>query len=102
MMPVFTAAWNRKVAPNSSSAAVDPRAERERLLVENQLHDELLRQELAPSTAELQKLKVETELARARVEKALQAKRAAIDQARLEAEEIASRAALETARELSK
>ncbi len=72
--------------------------QRDQLFLENQVRDEALRKELAAPTAELQRLKLTSDLARAQAERALAEKRAAIDQARLEVDEIAARAALGTAR----
>src|SRR5688572_24599886 len=70
---------------------------RDQLVVENQLHDETLRKELATATAELARLKTANELERARVDGELVRKRNELEKARVEVEHLSTQAALESA-----
>ena len=71
---------------------------RDQLVVENQLHDETLRKELAAANSELLRLKTTTELERVRVDGELVRKRNEVEKARVEMEQISTQAALESAR----
>src|SRR5258708_1450821 len=59
---------------------------RDQLVVENQLHDETLRKELAAANAELLRIKTATELERVRVDGELVRKRNEVEKARVEME----------------
>lgn len=72
--------------------------ERDRLLLENSLRDEKLRQELASTQAELARLKSESDLLKAKADRILAEKKIEIDAAKIEMEELNSSAALENAR----
>jgi len=72
--------------------------ERDRLLLENSLRDEKLRQELATAQAELARLKSESDLLKAKADRILAEKKIEIDAAKIEMEELSSSAALENAR----
>ena len=72
--------------------------QRDKLILENQLHEESLRKELSSASGEVARLKSEAELARARLDRDLTEKRSEIEKARIEMDEISSRVALETAR----
>ena len=72
--------------------------ERDKLVLENQLHEESLRKELSSANAEVARLKSEADLARARLDRDLTQKKIEIEKARMEMDEINSRVALETAR----
>jgi hypothetical protein len=71
-------------------------SQRDRLVAENQIRDEALRKELADATAETQRIKAQTELARAKVDQALADKNNAILKARTEMDEISASLALES------
>ncbi len=75
--------------------------QRDKLLLENSLHDEKLRQELAATQTELAHLKNENELMRARADRVLAEKKLEIDAAKVEMEALTSSAALENARKQS-
>ena len=72
--------------------------QRDKLILENQLHEETLRKELSAATDELARLKSEAELERARVDRELSEKRGEVEKARIEMDQISTRGALETAR----
>ncbi|MDB6171292.1 MAG: Peptidase ClpP [Chthoniobacteraceae bacterium] len=74
--------------------------EREKLVIENQVRDETLRKTLFENSGELQRLKLEAELARARAERELTEQRISIDKARIEAEHLNAKLVLENARRL--
>jgi ATP-dependent Clp protease protease subunit len=75
----------------------DVREERNRISLQNQLHDELLRQELQTANSELQRTKAEIELRQAKVDRELIGPRTEIERARVEVEQISTRLALENA-----
>jgi ATP-dependent Clp protease protease subunit len=85
-------------APTTTDDTGQLTRQRDRLLLENSLRDEKLRQELASSQAELAHLKSENELMKARAEQALAEKKLEIDAAKIELEALSSSAALESAR----
>jgi ATP-dependent Clp protease protease subunit len=85
-------------APVPPADPVEMQRVRDQLLLENQLNDETLRRELAAAVAEGARLKSETDLQRARMDRELMLKRAEIEKARLEMDEISTRLSLETAR----
>jgi len=87
-----------RTVPGEDNDAEKIRRQRDKLAVENQLHEEMLRKELSPANDELARLKSTTDLERARAEKELSDKRAEIESARVEMDEISTRGALETAR----
>jgi ATP-dependent Clp protease protease subunit len=95
-------AQNGPTASNSdSSESLVPselRAERDRLVIENQIRDEALRKELADQHAELQRLKIEGELAKAKVERESLLHRVAVEKAQAEMSAIDASLALESAR----
>src|SRR5688572_14101881 len=77
---------------------IELQKQRDQLLLENQISDETLRRELAGAAAESARLKSESELQRARLDRELMMKRAEIEKTRLEMEELSAQLALETAR----
>jgi ATP-dependent Clp protease protease subunit len=87
-------------ATESAESLVSPelRAQRDRLVIENQIRDESLRKELGDEHAELQRLKLAGELARARVEQESLIHRATIEKSKLELDAIDASLALESAR----
>ena len=85
-------------APTTAADTAELTRQRDRLLLENSLRDEKLRQELATSQAQLAHLKNENELMKARAEQALAEKKLEIDAAKIELEALSSSAALESAR----
>ncbi|HEX8313126.1 MAG TPA: ATP-dependent Clp protease proteolytic subunit [Chthoniobacteraceae bacterium] len=90
-------------ASSVQTAPVEPETaellrQRERLLLENQLHDENLRKELAAAQAELQRIRTSAELVRAKADRELVQKRLEIDEARMAAEEINAQLTLEAAK----
>ena len=85
-------------APATTSDTAELARQRDRLLLENSLHDETLKRDLASTQAELLRLKSDAELLKARSERELAERRLAIDVAKLEMDAINSRLALETAR----
>lgn len=72
--------------------------ERDRLSLENQVREEALRKELATKTDELQRIKAETDLARAKTDRMVAEKNSDLQQARSEMDELSTRLALESAR----
>ena len=86
------------VVPATTSDTAELARQRDRLLLENSLHDETLKRDLASTQAELLRLKSEAELLKARTEREMAERRLAIDMAKLEMEVINSKLALETAR----
>ena len=98
---LVTSGHSETPAPSASppsKESVELTRQRDRLQLENSLGDEKLRQELASTQAELARLKNESDLLKARAERELATRRAAIDAARLEMEAINTRVALESAR----
>ena len=87
-----------RTVPGEDNDADRIRRQRDKLAVENQLHEEMLRKELSSANDELARLKSTTDLERARAERELSDKRAEIESARIEMDEISTRGALETAR----
>ncbi|HEY3899891.1 MAG TPA: ATP-dependent Clp protease proteolytic subunit [Chthoniobacter sp.] len=89
-------------ASDAPTAAASDTAEltrqRDRLVLENSLHDEKLHQDLAASQEELARLKSENDLMKARADRALAEKKIEIDAAKVEMESLTSSAALENAR----
>lgn len=85
-------------APATKSDTADLTRQRDRLQLENSLHDESLRRELATAQAALARLKSEAELLKGRSDRQLAERRVAVDAAKVELEAINSRVALETAR----
>jgi ATP-dependent Clp protease protease subunit len=73
-------------------------SERDRLCLQNRLHEEQLRKDLEASNAELQKAKLEIELTQAKSDRQLIGPRTEIEQARVEIEQISTRLALENAK----
>jgi len=84
------------VTPGDDTAALTK--QRDRLQLENSLRDEKLRQEFAESQSELARLKNESDLMKARAERAMAEKKIEIDAAKVEMEALSSSAALENAR----
>ena len=82
----------------ASADTVKMQRQRDKLMLENQLRDETLRQELATASAEVTRLKSEADLERARGDRELSEKRMEIEKARVEMDEISTRVALDTAR----
>lgn len=98
---MVTSGHSETPASTPTSTADDTAAltrQRDRLQLENSLHEETLKRDLASAQAELVRLKSEAELLKARAERELAERRVAIDAAKLEMEAINSRIALETAR----
>jgi len=85
-------------APVPATDATEMQRQRDQLLLENQIADETLRRELATAAAESARLKSESDLQRARLDRDLVLKRAEIEKARIEMEDLSARLALETAR----
>lgn len=94
-VPALAAASGAPVMDKDSS---DLQHQRDRLLLENSLADEKLRQELAASQAELARLKNASDLLKAKAEQELAEKKIEIDAAKIEVEALNSNAALENAR----
>ena len=85
-------------APVTEKETADITRQRDRLLLENSLRDEKLRQELASTQAEFARLKIDNELLKAKAERLLAEKKIEIDAAKVEMEALNSSAALENAR----
>jgi ATP-dependent Clp protease protease subunit len=97
VLPSATLAEMRTVAAGNGDPAKMQR-QRDRLILENQVHEETLRQELSAANDELARLKSAAELERARVDRELSEKRMEIEKARTEMDEISAFGALETVR----
>lgn len=85
-------------AVSESPATAEIRSQRDQLVIENQIRDETLRRETASQAEELERIKLETQLTRARADRELAQKRLEIEKAKLEMEEISTAVALESAR----
>lgn len=102
--PLLAQKTEQKAAVQTPAAASDSpetarlRAQRDQLVLENDLRDETLRKEMAAQKTELLRFKLAAELAWAKADRELTQKRLEIERARTEKEEIAGRAALENAR----
>jgi len=83
---------------SAASETIEMTKQRDRLLLENSLRDEKLRQELATAQSEFARIKSESDLLKAKAERMLAEKKIEIDAAKVEMECIASSAALESAR----
>jgi ATP-dependent Clp protease protease subunit len=102
--PVTTNAASVSVAISSGRAidaqTADLQEQREKLVLENQVRDETLRKLLSESSGELQRLKLEADLARAKADRELTERRIAIEKARIETEELSAKLSLENTRRL--
>src|SRR6187551_2975437 len=86
--PVVSQAAEECASTLVCASPAQAQVERDRLYLENQLREERLRKELSESNAELQRIKTQVDLNRAKADQALADRNLEIQKARLEMEEI--------------